>query len=130
MSSPETETMAPHPLQLCQAVVCIVCHQITISLAVGGSETVSPSVQMMVLKHMAPSCFFIRHGICVRVCEHVYMFSPFFIALEIFKSQKKFSAILQKLCKLRAAIQMVKCICVCVCLYVCVCMYKCRCLCL
>lgn len=44
------------------AVVCIVCHQITISLAVGGRETVAPSVHMVVLKHMASSCFFIRTG--------------------------------------------------------------------
>lgn len=62
MSLLGTETVAPRSIQSCQAVFCIVCHQINISLAVGGRETVASSVHMLVLKHMAYSCFFIWPG--------------------------------------------------------------------
>lgn len=43
----ETETTAPHSVQPCQAVFCIVCHQINISLAVRGRETVAPSAHIV-----------------------------------------------------------------------------------
>lgn len=77
LSLPGTETTAPHSLQPCQAVVCIVCHQITIRLAVGGKETVAPSVHIAVLKHRDSSIFCIRSGRCLRInCLYAFLLRP------------------------------------------------------